>query len=93
VDTQTRLESKNLGLSRFPITSLLKKVLHCKFIVELAFQHSGIWVNFINFLNRLCAGITTFLPFKHHNLGPQHRVGILGIGGLGHLAVRLKYIG
>jgi len=47
VDTQTRLGSKNLGLSRFPITSVLKMVLHCKFIVELAFQHSGIWVNFI----------------------------------------------
>ncbi|KAI8582820.1 hypothetical protein K450DRAFT_224971 [Umbelopsis ramanniana AG] len=36
----------------------------------------------------LCAGITTYLPFKHHNLGPQQRVGILGIGGLGHLAIQ-----
>ncbi|KAJ2956816.1 hypothetical protein NQZ79_g7392 [Umbelopsis isabellina] len=36
----------------------------------------------------LCAGITTFLPFKHHKIGPNDRVGILGIGGLGHLAIQ-----
>ncbi|GAB5586872.1 hypothetical protein Unana1_01772 [Umbelopsis nana] len=36
----------------------------------------------------LCAGITTYVPFKHHNIGPQDRVGILGIGGLGHLAIQ-----
>ncbi|CAM0135680.1 unnamed protein product [Umbelopsis sp. WA50703] len=36
----------------------------------------------------LCAGITTFLPFKHHKIGSNDRVGILGIGGLGHLAIQ-----
>ncbi|KAI9477139.1 chaperonin 10-like protein [Zychaea mexicana] len=36
----------------------------------------------------LCAGVTTFLPFKHQNIGEQHSVGIVGIGGLGHLAVQ-----
>ncbi|RUS31328.1 chaperonin 10-like protein [Jimgerdemannia flammicorona] len=36
----------------------------------------------------LCAGITTYTPFKHHNIGANTRVGIVGIGGLGHLAVQ-----
>jgi D-arabinose 1-dehydrogenase-like Zn-dependent alcohol dehydrogenase len=36
----------------------------------------------------LCAGITVWSPFVHHKLGPKHRVGIVGVGGLGHLAVQ-----
>ncbi len=37
----------------------------------------------------LCAGITTYTPLKNHNVGPGSRVGVIGIGGLGHLAVKL----
>lgn len=37
----------------------------------------------------LCAGITTYSPLKHWKMGPGHRVGILGLGGLGHMAVKL----
>ncbi|KAL7328747.1 hypothetical protein PS15p_206973 [Mucor circinelloides] len=36
----------------------------------------------------LCAGITTYLPFKHQSIGPETSVGIIGIGGLGHLAIQ-----
>lgn len=36
----------------------------------------------------LCAGITTYLPFKQNNIGKGASVGIMGIGGLGHLAVQ-----
>ncbi|RIB23427.1 chaperonin 10-like protein [Gigaspora rosea] len=36
----------------------------------------------------LCAGLTTFLPLKHHKVGPGNKVGIVGIGGLGHLAIQ-----
>ncbi|KAI9483044.1 MAG: alcohol dehydrogenase-like protein [Benjaminiella poitrasii] len=36
----------------------------------------------------LCAGITTYLPFKHQNIGQKTSVGIVGIGGLGHLAIQ-----
>ncbi|KAI7893474.1 chaperonin 10-like protein [Mucor mucedo] len=36
----------------------------------------------------LCAGITTYLPFKNHDIGKDTTVGILGIGGLGHLAIQ-----
>lgn len=36
----------------------------------------------------LCAGITTYSPLKHWNVGPGTRVGIAGIGGLGHLAIK-----
>ncbi|KAI8146738.1 chaperonin 10-like protein [Fennellomyces sp. T-0311] len=36
----------------------------------------------------LCAGITTYLPFKQQNIGKNQTVGIVGIGGLGHLAIQ-----
>ncbi len=37
----------------------------------------------------LCAGITTYSPLKHWKIGKDSRVGILGLGGLGHMAVKL----
>jgi len=36
----------------------------------------------------LCAGITVYSPLRQWNVGPGVRVGVVGIGGLGHLAVR-----
>jgi uncharacterized zinc-type alcohol dehydrogenase-like protein len=37
----------------------------------------------------LCAGITTYSPLKHWAAGPGKKVGIVGIGGLGHMGVKL----
>jgi uncharacterized zinc-type alcohol dehydrogenase-like protein len=37
----------------------------------------------------LCAGITTYSPLKYSKVGPGQRVGIVGLGGLGHMAVKL----
>lgn len=37
----------------------------------------------------LCAGITTYSPLKHWGVGKGHRVGVVGLGGLGHMAVKL----
>jgi len=37
----------------------------------------------------LCAGITTYSPLRHWKIGPGKEVGIVGIGGLGHMAVKL----
>jgi uncharacterized zinc-type alcohol dehydrogenase-like protein len=37
----------------------------------------------------LCAGITTYSPLKHWNVGPGKRVGVVGLGGLGHMAVKI----
>ncbi|MDW8273257.1 MAG: NAD(P)-dependent alcohol dehydrogenase [Chitinophagales bacterium] len=36
----------------------------------------------------LCAGITTYSPLKKWKIGKGHRVGVLGLGGLGHMAVK-----
>jgi len=36
----------------------------------------------------LCAGITTYSPLKHWKVGKGHKVAVLGLGGLGHLAVK-----
>ena len=36
----------------------------------------------------LCAGITTWSPLKHWNVGPGQKVGIVGLGGLGHMGVK-----
>lgn len=37
----------------------------------------------------LCAGITTYSPLKHWGIGKGKKVGIVGIGGLGHIAVKI----
>jgi uncharacterized zinc-type alcohol dehydrogenase-like protein len=39
----------------------------------------------------LCAGITTYSPLKHWNVGPGKKVGIVGIGGLGHMGVKIAH--
>lgn len=37
----------------------------------------------------LCAGITTYSPLRTWHVGPGSRVGVVGLGGLGHMAVKL----
>jgi uncharacterized zinc-type alcohol dehydrogenase-like protein len=37
----------------------------------------------------LCAGITTYSPLKRWGCGPGKRVGVVGLGGLGHMAVKI----
>ena len=39
----------------------------------------------------LCAGITTWSPLRHWKAGPGKKVGIVGIGGLGHMGVKLAH--
>lgn len=37
----------------------------------------------------LCAGITTYSPLRHWKVGPGSRVAVVGLGGLGHMALKL----
>jgi uncharacterized zinc-type alcohol dehydrogenase-like protein len=37
----------------------------------------------------LCAGITTWSPLRHWKVGPGQKVGVVGIGGLGHMGIKL----
>ena len=39
----------------------------------------------------LCAGITTYSPLKHWGAGPDKKVGVVGIGGLGHMGVKIAH--
>ena len=39
----------------------------------------------------LCAGITVWSPLRHWNAGPGKKVGIVGIGGLGHMGIKLAH--
>ena len=39
----------------------------------------------------LCAGITTYSPLAHWNAGPGKRVAVVGMGGLGHMAVKIAH--
>jgi len=39
----------------------------------------------------LCAGITTYSPLRHWGAGPGKQVGVVGLGGLGHMAVKLAH--
>ena len=39
----------------------------------------------------LCAGVTTYAPLKRNGVGPGKKVGIVGLGGLGHMGVKLAH--
>jgi len=39
----------------------------------------------------LCAGITTYSPLRRWNTGPGKKVGVVGIGGLGHMGIKLAH--
>ena len=39
----------------------------------------------------LCAGITTYSPLRHWNAGPGKKVAVVGLGGLGHLGVKIAH--
>ena len=39
----------------------------------------------------LCAGITTWSPLRHWKVGPGRKVGVVGIGGLGHMGIKLAH--
>ena len=39
----------------------------------------------------LCAGITTYSPLSHWKVGPGKKVGVVGLGGLGHMAVKIAH--
>ena len=39
----------------------------------------------------LCAGITTYSPLKHWEVGPGKKAGIVGLGGLGHMGVKFAH--
>ena len=39
----------------------------------------------------VCAGITTYSPLRHWNVGPGSKVGVVGLGGLGHMALKLAH--
>lgn len=39
----------------------------------------------------LCAGITTYSPLRHWKVGPGQKVGVIGLGGLGHMALKFAH--
>jgi uncharacterized zinc-type alcohol dehydrogenase-like protein len=39
----------------------------------------------------LCAGITTYSPLRNWKIGPESKVGVIGLGGLGHMGVKFSH--
>jgi len=39
----------------------------------------------------VCAGITTYSPLRHWSIGPSKKVGVVGLGGLGHMAIKFAH--
>lgn len=46
-------------------------------------------LSLVNVAPLLCAGITTYSPLKRFNVGPGKRVAVVGLGGLGHMGVKI----
>lgn len=57
-----------------------------KFVLRISHKHDLAAVAPL-----LCAGITTYSPLRHWNVGPGKKVGIVGLGGLGHMGVKLAH--
>ncbi|MDO5737218.1 MAG: NAD(P)-dependent alcohol dehydrogenase, partial [Propionibacteriaceae bacterium] len=61
------------------------------FVVEQAYAlHIPDAIPLENAAPLLCAGITTYSPLRHWGAGPGKRVGVVGMGGLGHMAVQIS---
>lgn len=58
-------------------------VVHEKFVLSIPDN-----LNLAAAAPLLCAGITTYSPLKYWNIGKGDKVGIIGLGGLGHMAVK-----
>ena len=93
------------GLEQFcggrslPITALKKTIRlwpravipprsSCIRILSCAFPKIFLWIAAAPLL---CAGITTYSPLRHWKAGPGKRVAIIGLGGLGHMAVKIAH--
>jgi alcohol dehydrogenase (NADP+) len=62
-------------------------VVRDKFVLKITHPHDQLAA----VAPLLCAGITTWSPLRHWNVGPGKKVGIVGIGGLGHMGVKLAH--
>jgi alcohol dehydrogenase (NADP+) len=51
---------------------------------------SSVWAGFV-VAPLLCAGITLYSPLRHWKAGPGSRVAIVGLGGLGHIGVKMAH--
>jgi uncharacterized zinc-type alcohol dehydrogenase-like protein len=60
-------------------------VVHERFVLRVGHQEE----NLAAVAPLLCAGITTYSPLRHWGAGPGKTVGIVGIGGLGHMGIKL----
>ena len=59
-------------------------VVNENYVLKIRHQNS-----LANVAPLLCAGITTYAPLKRYGITTGHQVGIIGLGGLGHMAVKL----
>jgi len=65
-----------------------KIVVHESFVLHVAASQAK---NLAGVAPLLCAGITTYSPLKHWGAGKGKKVGIVGLGGLGHMGVKLSH--
>lgn len=61
-----------------------------KYVIDEKYAHTiAADGDLAGFAPLLCAGITTYSPLRKFNVGPGQKVGVVGLGGLGHMAVKL----
>jgi uncharacterized zinc-type alcohol dehydrogenase-like protein len=62
-------------------------VVHERFVLHVRHPHAQLAA----VAPLLCAGITTYSPLRHWKVGPGQKVGVVGIGGLGHMGIKLAH--
>ncbi|AMM23690.1 NAD(P)-dependent alcohol dehydrogenase [Variovorax sp. PAMC 28711] len=60
-------------------------VVHEKFVLRVSHAEADLAA----VAPLLCAGITTYSPFRQWDVGPGQKVGVVGLGGLGHMGVKI----
>ncbi|MCA1590790.1 MAG: NAD(P)-dependent alcohol dehydrogenase [Acidobacteria bacterium] len=61
-----------------------------KYVIDERYAHTiNAAGDLAGFAPLLCAGITTYSPLKKFNVGPGQKVGVVGLGGLGHMGVKI----
>lgn len=58
-------------------------VVHEDFVLQISDK-----LNLAAVAPLLCAGITTYSPLRHWKVGKGHKLAVMGLGGLGHMAVK-----
>ena len=83
--------SRRLHRRQFDLETLALLLATVGFAITAAWDPGALYKQLAAVAPLLCAGITTYSPLRHWQAGPGKKVGVVGIGGLGHMGIKLAH--